>query len=931
MLGIGGRSMYHCHVCFYLISRQSAEFGAVRDMPPLERFTHTFVESGEPRPELLEKADVVLLDLRGQDLPGTLAAIRQGRKGSAQVILLGEKEQTSLLTAGDLEEVRDIWTLPMTETELRFRFLRWQEGCKAEKDAWETRQFLEETIDHIPNLIWYKTRDGIHEKVNDSFCRTVNKTKEQVQGRGHAYIWDVEQDDPACIESERIVMESKATCVSEETVMTGEGIKLLTTYKSPLYDLDGSVMGTVGVAIDITQERDYEQDILRKNRTLETIFTTLDCGVMRHSLDGSQIYSVNQAALRILGYGSREELLADRFDTVANSVLDEDKPILRQAIQSLKKVGDSVSVEYRVRHDDGKLLHIMGRVKLVEENGIPLYQRFLLDITEQKRQENAEREEQERYHMELVHALSTDYNLVCYFDLDTGVGSALRINGCPYGVLESIFSHPLLKESMEKYISTCVYEEDREAMRLATSREHLAAELEEKGTCYANYRTLCNGEIKYFQLKAVRAGEWDTARGIVLGLKSVDGETRSELEKKSLLEEALQQANRANQAKTTFLSNMSHDIRTPMNAIIGFTTLAAGHIDNKEQVEGYLKKIMTSGNHMLSLINDILDMSRIESGKIHLDEEPCNLPEILNGLRSIVQMEAQSKRLELEVAQPSLKHEEVFCDKLRLNQILLNLVGNAIKYTNAGGSVWVALEELPGAPAGLGNYCFRVRDNGIGMGAEFLEHIFEPFERERNSTISGIQGTGLGMAITKSIVDMMKGTIQVESEQGVGTTVTVDLPLRLWNEEGGALGFASLQPQGQGHGGVRGGHTGRILLVEDNELNQEIAVAILEEAGFSVEVAENGQVAVEKLVSRGGGYYRLVLMDIQMPVMNGYQATETIRELGDRALASIPIIAMTANAFEEDKREALRHGMNGHIAKPIDVGVLLDTLDEILR
>ena len=920
--------MYHCHTRIYLISARPGEFGVLREMPPLERFTHTFEESVEPQAELLKTAHLILADLRGQDIPGTLAAIWKGKKGDAQVILLGERETLNTLTAGDLGGARDLWTLPMTEDELKFHFARWQEACKREKDAWETRQFLEETINHIPNLIWYKTKDGIHEKVNDSFCRTVNKTKEQVQGKGHAYIWDVEQDDPACIESERIVMESRSTCVSEETVMTGDGTKLLTTYKSPLYDLDGSVMGTVGVAIDITQERDYEKEILRKNQTLETIFTTLDCGVMRHSLDGSEIYSVNQAALRILGYGSREELLSDGFDTVANSVVDEDKPILRQAIQSLKKVGDSVSVEYRVRHDDGKLLHIMGSVKLVEENGIPLYQRFLLDITEQKRQEDAQRAEQERYHMELVHALSTDYNLVCYFDLDTGVGSALRINGCPYGVLDGIFGHPMLAESMEKYIASCVYEEDREAMRLATSREHLAAELEEKGICYANYRTLCNGEIKYFQLKAVRAGEWDTARGVVLGLRSVDEETRSELEKKSLLEEALRQANRANQAKTTFLSNMSHDIRTPMNAIIGFTTLATSHIDQKEQVEGYLKKIMTSGNHMLNLINDILDMSRIESGKIRLDEEPCHLPELFGGLKSIVQMEAQSKRLELEIPRPILTHETVLCDKLRMNQILLNLVGNAIKYTNAGGKVWVTLEELPGAPAGFGSYRVRVKDTGIGMSEDFIGHIFEPFERERNSTISGIQGTGLGMAITKNIVDMMKGDIQVESEPGVGTTVTVDLSLRLCDGHGEAdpVSSAGRRPEPAG----RGSHTGRILLAEDNELNQEIAVAILEEAGFSVEVAENGQVAVEKLAEKGPGYYRLVLMDIQMPVMDGYHAAEAIRAMEDRELAAIPIIAMTANAFEEDKQEALRRGMNGHIPKPIDVGLLLDTLDEIL-
>ena len=340
--------MYHCHTRFYLVSRQSSDFEVLKKMPALKQFTHAFTESEEPCGNLLKEADVILADLRAGNAAGMLSALLKGKKEPAQLILLAEKAQITQL-AGNLAGITDIWTLPMEEAELRFRFLRWQEGYKREKDAWETSHFFEETINHIPNLIWYKTKDGIHEKVNDSFCRTVNKIKEQVEGRGHAYIWDVEQDDPACIESERIVMESKSTCVSEETVLSGEGTKLLTTYKSPLYDLDGSVMGTVGVAIDITQERAYEKEIIRKNQTLETIFTTLDCGVMRHSLDGSQIFSVNQAALRILGYDSQEELLADGFDTVANSVAEEDKTALRRAIQSLKKVGDSVSVEYRDR------------------------------------------------------------------------------------------------------------------------------------------------------------------------------------------------------------------------------------------------------------------------------------------------------------------------------------------------------------------------------------------------------------------------------------------------------------------------------------------------------------------------------------------------------------------------------------------------------
>ncbi len=917
--------MYHCHIRFYLISQQPGCFDAAKTMPPLESFTHAFLESAEPQKALLEQADVVFADLQGADGSKVLAGLLPHLPQDAELILLAGPEQLPTLLE-QADRVKDIWPLPLTEAELRFRFLRWQQTFKARMEAWENTQFLEAVIDHSPSLIWFKTKDGIHEKVNDSFCKTVNKTKEQVQGRGHAYIWDVEQDDPACIESERIVMESRSTCVSEETIMTGGGTRLLTTYKSPLYDWDGTVMGTVGVAIDITQERTYEQEIIKKNQTLETIFTTLDCGVMRHSLDGSRIYSVNQAALRILGYGSKEELLADGFDTVANSVLAEDKPLLRQAILGLQKEGDSVSVEYRVRHTDGALLHIMGSVKLLRENGELLYQRFLLDCTEQKEQESLERAEKERYHMELIHALSTDYNLVCYFDLDSGTGTALRINNCPYEVLDEIFSQPAMPGSLEQYIDQCVYSEDKEMLRQAISRDHLAEALEEKGICYANYRTLCGKTMRYFQMKAVRAGSWDQGRGVVLGFRSVDDETRSEMEKKSLLEDALQQANRANQAKTTFLSNMSHDIRTPMNAIIGFTTLATSHIDNKEQVEAYLGKIMTSGSHLLSLINDILDMSHIESGKIHLDEKPCSLPEVLGGLRSIVQMEAQAKQLELQVDALDLTDKEVFCDKLRLNQILLNLVGNAIKYTPASGHIQVSLVEKPNIRAGWANYQFQVKDDGIGMSPEFIGHIFEPFERERNSTISGIRGTGLGMAITKNIVDMMKGTIQVESQQGAGTTVTVLLPLRLCSaEETDQLLVPHRRRADEEHR-----HTGRILLTEDNELNQEIAVAILEEAGFTVEVAENGQVAVEKLTAAGPGHFQLVLMDIQMPVMNGYQAAETIRSLPDHALSAIPIIAMTANAFEEDKREALRHGMNGHIAKPIDVGLLLDTLEEIL-
>ena len=324
-------------------------------------------------------------------------------------------------------------------------------------------------------------------------------------------------------------------------------------------------------------------------------------------------------------------------------------------------------------------------------------------------------------------------------------------------------------------------------LREALSKERIKEELVDKKSYCTNYKMLYDNKLEYFQIKIVRAGTWGEMHGVVLGFHSVDEETRGEMEKKRLLEDALMQANRASKAKSVFLSNMSHDIRTPMNAIVGFTALAITHIDHRDQVEEYLKKIMTSGNHLLSLINDVLDMSRIESGKMHLDEKPCCLPDILHGLRNILQADIHAKQLELHIDTVDIVDEDIYCDKLRLNQVLLNLLSNAVKYTGAGGHVSMRITEKPGAPAGYANYDFSIKDTGIGMSPEFLEHIFEPFERERNSTISKIQGTGLGMAITKNIVDMMNGSISVTSEQGVGTEFTVSFTFRLHAEKREAL------------------------------------------------------------------------------------------------------------------------------------------------
>ena len=525
------------------------------------------------------------------------------------------------------------------------------------------------------------------------------------------------------------------------------------------------------------------------------------------------------------------------------------------------------------------------------------------------------------------------------------------------------------------------------------------------------------------------------------------------------LQVAVEKAESANRAKSTFLSNMSHDIRTPMNAIIGFTTLALSNIDDTDRVKDYLGKTLASSNHLLSLINDVLDMSRIESGKIHLEEVEVNLSDVLHDLKTIVSGQIYAKQLELYMDAMDVTDEDVYCDKTRLNQILLNLLSNAIKFTPAGGTVSVRVRQLAGKVRGCGQYEFRIKDNGIGMSQEFAQKIFEPFERERTSTVSGIQGTGLGMAITKNIVDMMGGTIEVQTAQGKGSEFIIRVPLRVqaehrpvekiteleglkalvvdddfntcdsvtkmlvkvgmraeWTLSGkeavlrarqsiemsdvyhayiidwrlpdmngievtrqirslhddtpiiiltaydwsdieveakaaGVTAFCSkpmfmsdlretlMSALGQKpadavqrllpekNADFKGKH---ILLVEDNELNREIAQEILREYGFLVDSAENGAVAVEKVSTAAPGSYDLVLMDVQMPIMDGYTATRKIRALDDPARAKLPILAMTANAFDEDRRNALESGMNGFLSKPIVIDDLVQELRKIL-
>lgn len=394
---------------------------------------------------------------------------------------------------------------------------------------------------------------------------------------------------------------------------------------------------------------------------------------------------------------------------------------------------------------------------------------------------------------------------------------------------------------------------------------------------------------------------------------------------------ALDAAENANRAKTIFLNNMSHDIRTPMNAIVNFTELAQASVGNKEQTADYLSKISVSSKHLLSLINDVLDMSRIESEMISLAEETINIAALIEDLQTIIQPTVAEKKQNFSVDFSKIENQNIITDKLRLNQILLNILSNAIKFTNEGGSISLNVSEeetkAENKQPQTSVYEFRIKDNGIGMSHEFQKIIFDSFTRERTSTVSGIQGTGLGMAITKKIVDMLGGTIQVQSEEGHGSEFIVRLPCKISSEKTEQIGKSKPAKNAL----VQADFSGkRVLLAEDNEMNQMIAVANLENAGFAVEVANDGVEALEKVSTNPAGYYDVILMDIQMPKMDGYEAARRIRALPEPEKASVPIVAVTANAFGEDCEAALKAGMNKHLAKPYDIPQIIQTIYSLL-
>lgn len=691
-----------------------------------------------------------------------------------------------------------------------------------------------------------------------------------------------------------------------------------------------------------------------------------------------------------------------------------------------------------------------------DEEGRPLKTYGIVqNISEMKIQE-AEYHSSRRMMSGIIEALSKIYMFNYYINLESML--FVEIVGVDY-ITEILGIQGDAVQAFEQFTNTLIHDNSKEDFRAFTDLHTLPDRIGERQNISLEYLSIKQGWCRANFIVVSRNAQ-GIPNQVEYVVENISAERKKELEAKETLEKAYKAANKANASKSAFLNNMSHDIRTPMNAIVGFAAIASSHLEDKERVQDCIAKITASSKHLLSIINEVLDMSRIESGKIHLQEEPANLPTIVHDFMNMIQGQVRAKGLELYIDTMDLIHENVYTDEGRLHRILLNLVGNSIKFTPPGGIISVRLTEIPRISGEYGHYVISVRDTGIGMSREFLPHVFDPFERERTSTVSKVEGTGLGMAITKNIVELMGGSIRVESEQGKGTVFTIEVSFRLMEKEmedprierladlyamvvdddynicdsvskildkigmipewtmsgrgavlhtksaleiergfsvyivdwkmpdmsgvevvrelrklvnedvliyvmsaydysdieaeakkAGATGFlqkplfisqlrtALLTALGEKtenreeltgacDDSLRGKH---ILLAEDNELNQEIAVEILTEAGFTVDTAENGREAADKIKKAREGAYDAVLMDIQMPVMDGYEAARTIRALPAGWIQKLPILAMTANAFEEDRKKALEAGMNGHLAKPIDADRLLKMLTEMLK
>lgn len=668
-----------------------------------------------------------------------------------------------------------------------------------------------------------------------------------------------------------------------------------------------------------------------------------------------QLLYANKAVLRIFGCDTMEQFLSITDGKFKGLVYHEDLDAVENSIrdQIEHSVYDLDYVEYRIVCRDGSLRWIEDYGHYIRsETAGGIFYVFIGDATEKRRrrliEQNAllkEKQESEQKlrslikeydkelllinqehlrRLEVIEGLSANYESILYADMDTDKIIPYRLSERTKHQFKKNYQTRSFEWYIDDYVKVWVHPEDKENVRMFTNPDYIRSKLKEDKTYYINYRVIKDGELQYLQLRVVNVGRSDIISQIVMGYRKVDEEILREMEQKKILESALSNAKMANMAKNAFLSNMSHDMRTPLNAIFGFTSLAKNHVDNSDAVNGYLQKIEASGKQLLDLIDKVLEISWVESNDIYLTESECSLNDIMREVYNETLPQAVEKNIDFSINGDIPDDSAIYSDRDKLKQLMLYITNNAVKYTQSGGRVELSFTETERLPNSYAAYKFTVKDTGIGISKEFMEHIFEPFEREKNTTFSGVFGTGLGLTIARNIVEIMGGTIDVESEVGKGSTFTVSLKLRV--QEKPAV-TETVSPENA----MATLLNSKILLVEDNEINLEIETEILRELGFTIDTAENGQIAVEMIKKSEKGEYTLVLMDIQMPVMDGRRAAEEIRRLERPEHSGIPIIALSANALSSDKQLSIESGMNAHLPKPIDIPLLLETMTKVIQ
>lgn len=999
--------MYTCNLSIYPIDCDSDLVAALQKVKPMPGFIHNW-QKGNTLKEVTRtvsntKDYSLCLLYIGSDTDSTeLNALLKIPNVNKRVFIVAVGDEADLDAKADTLYVHKVFQLCVATMSKSLQIMQFRtvlQKLKSLLDIWQLEQKMDTLCNSVPNLVWAKKLTGEHTFVNDALCELVGKSKDTILGKKHTFIWDVEED--TCAESEEQVVKSRSTMQFNETVMRDGKAYDLITYKSPLIDCDGSVMGTIGMAIDLTRERLLEVETSRKAITLRKLLDNIDCGVLTYTKD-SVVVEINKKALKLFGFDSKEDFVAGGFNVISQAVHPDDRVSMIDRLQGLRNLGDTVDTDYRILRSDGTESTVIGTTTLINVDGYgDCYQRLIFDYTQKERQHREKVHKQQQ----MLYALAVDYTTLLTFD---------RMSQHCEVVMDrrQLFDY-YQEDYLSVYADSMVIDEDVELFKSFCSTCLNSAEAGSKHFIDYREKDLHNYRVRF----AAASDE------CLIGIYNIDDEVAKSIEQRRLLEDMLARAESASNVKSDFLANMSHDLRTPLNAISSFTTLALQNSSNKLKVENYLKKVDVASGELLSMINNILTVSNLDSKSIILKETESTLKQILIESMRSVQRDALYKQVSISIDTHTVFNNTVVCDNAKLTQALTHILDNAIKYNNSGGAVSITITEQK-VTADRSKFTIEVSDTGNGMSQAQLETATELFARGHNTTQGGVFGTGIGLTIVKTLIESMNGTLEISSSEGKGTTVSLALTLQIVNsplnqftvEELGdkvlvvtedfhlydtiATAFDTLNItailvsnvsiavqmverltrvecsckhcfidasiDSSLVDAIQNVFDGRIitintfnqpgsglclnqpvfisdiidclcnpveevietpikvLVVEDNEINQELMTELLSENGVIVTIAENGKIAVD-LLAEGDKSFDLILMDLQMPIMDGYEATRHIRELG----ISIPIVAVSANSFTADRDKAYECGMTGFIAKPVDIEQILKLLNEV--